>query len=225
MSTTLFESRSSTSATAYGGVIDAIGGIAAAVIAIVGLTGYHAEMMAAIATIVFGAALLIEGGTLLTEYASVMPSAGTTDFSDSGVSLMFLGGVAGMVLGILALLGIATATFTSISVIVFGAALVLASSSVRHLFMLQSAARRTMARSGSEMIAGEMASGSSGVHLLAGMAAIVLGVLAVCGTRTPVLTLSALLIVGVTLILTGSTLSGLVMSFMHQEQRTPRVPL
>ncbi|MGH8141293.1 MAG: hypothetical protein ACREU2_02050, partial [Steroidobacteraceae bacterium] len=65
MNTAYVDTRSAGgTATAYGGVIDAIGGIAAAVIAIVGLTGFHPELMAGIATIVFGAALLIEGGTL-----------------------------------------------------------------------------------------------------------------------------------------------------------------
>jgi hypothetical protein len=48
--------------TTYGWVADAIGGIA-------GLSGSHSETILAIATIVFGAALLIEGGTMITEYA------------------------------------------------------------------------------------------------------------------------------------------------------------
>jgi len=54
---------------AYGWFADAIGGTAAAVLAIIGLAGVHSEMMVAIATIIFGAALLIEGGTMLSEYA------------------------------------------------------------------------------------------------------------------------------------------------------------
>lgn len=68
------------------------------------------------------------------------------------------------------------------------------------------------------MLAGEMASGTAGVHLLTGLATIVLGILAlVAGAPARVLTLSALLILGVTLIMTGSTLSGLVMSFMRNQ--------
>lgn len=54
----------------YGWFADAIGGAAAAVLAIMGLAGVHSDMMVAIATIIFGAALLIEGGTMLTEYAA-----------------------------------------------------------------------------------------------------------------------------------------------------------
>jgi hypothetical protein len=218
MNTAFVDSRPAATATAFGGLADAIGGIAAAVIAIVGLTGFHPEMMAAISAIVFGAALLIEGGTLLSEYAVVMPAMGMNPevVSDSGISAMFLVGAGGIVLGILALLGIATVPLTAIAVIAFGAALVLSSSAVRQLFVLQSAARRMSSRSGSEMLAGEMASGSSGVQLLSGLTGIVLGILAVSGVRPAVLTLAALLVLGVTFILTGSALSGLVMGFMRQ---------
>jgi hypothetical protein len=129
---------------------------------------------------------------------------------------MFLAGIGGIVLGVLGLLGIQMATLTAVASIAFGAALVLSSSSVRHLFILQSKVRRLGARSATEMLAGEMASGSAGMQLLTGLAAIVLGILAVSGARSPQLTLVAMLILGVTLIMTGSTLSGLVMSFMHQ---------
>lgn len=216
MNTAYMDTRSTANATAYGGLADAVGGIAAAVIAIVGLTGFHPELMAAISAIVFGAALLVQGGTLLSEYAVVLPVVGAEAVADSGLSAMFLAGAAGIVLGILALLGIAIVPLTSIAVIAFGAALVLSSSSVRHLFLLQSTARRVAPRSGSEMLAGEMASGSAGVQLLSGLTGIVLGILSVSGERSPVLTLAALLVLGVTFILTGSALSGLVMGFMRQ---------
>lgn len=225
MSSTFVESRPAAQATAYGGVIDAIGGIAAAAIAIVGLSGYHPEIMAAVATIVFGTALLIEGGTLLSEYTLVMPTvANATDLADGGISVMFLTGIGGIVLGILALLGIVPATLTAVSVIAFGAAMLMSSGAVRHLFVLQSAARRAAVRSNSELIAGEMASGSAGVHVLSGVTAVVLGIIAVAGVHNAVLTLTALLVLGATFILTGSSLSGLVMSFMRQE-RAPRTPL
>lgn len=53
----------------YGGFVDALGGIATIVLAIIGLAGVKAEMLVAIATVVFGAALLIQGGAMLTEFA------------------------------------------------------------------------------------------------------------------------------------------------------------
>ena len=61
-----------------------------------------------------------------------------------------------------------------------------------------------------------MASGSAGIQALAGLAAIVLGILALAGnTADLTLILVALLALGATLVLTGSTLSATVLSFMR----------
>jgi hypothetical protein len=214
--------RASTEAATYGGLVDATGGIVTVVLAIVALAGVHPNVIVPITVIVFGAALLIQGGTMLSEYTRIFSPtiAGAATFSGeqfggSSLSALFLVGAAGIVLGVLALLNIAPAQLTAIAVIAFGSALVLSSNSVRHLYLLRtSASAGTTAGMGSEMVAGEMASGSAGVQMLAGLAAIVLGILAVSGTNPDVLTLAALLVLGATVILTGSTLSGVVQSFM-----------
>jgi hypothetical protein len=64
-----------------------------------------------------------------------------------------------------------------------------------------------------------MASGSAGVQLLTGLSAGVLGILAVAGENPVLLTLVALLLLGITVLLSGSALSGLVMSFMRPVTR------
>ncbi len=207
---------------AYGGLVDAVGGVATMVLAIVGLAGVHAEMMVAIATIVFGAALLIEGGAMVSEYARIMFPAGTStastqSYASGGLSALFLVGAAGIVLGVLALLGINGGTLTSVAIIAFGAALVLSSNSVWHLHQLKQSTEtaETQTASGAAILANEMASGSAGVQSLAGLAAIVLGVLALAGLNPPVLTLAALIALGATLILTGGSLSATVISLMR----------
>jgi hypothetical protein len=207
-------------AAAYGGLADAIGGIATIVLAIIALAGIHPEIILPIAIIVFGAALLIQGGTMLSEYASIIFPAGSGGSSDQvgvgSLSTLFLVGVAGIVLGILALLGIEMGILSAIAVIAFGSALLLSSNSVRNLYMMQSSASRSAApRGGTELLAGEMASGSSSVQMLAGLTAIVLGILAVVGVKQNVLLLAALVVLGATVILTGSALSGLVIGFMR----------
>jgi hypothetical protein len=208
-------------AAAYGGLADAIGGIATIVLAIVALAGVHRETILPIAVIVFGAALLIQGGTMLSEYASIIFPAGSTSasseqFGVGSLSSLFLVGVAGIVLGILALIGIAPEVLTAIAVIAFGSVLMLTSTAVRHLYMLQSSASSTAApRAGTELLAGEMASGSAGVQMLAGLASVVLGILAVLGINDGVLALAALIVLGATIVLTGSALSGLVVGFMR----------
>lgn len=228
MSTTYTDSSTPVEAAAYGGLADAIGGIATIVLAIIALAGVHPEVILPIAVIVFGAALLIQGGTMLSEYASIIFPAGSTSasseqFGVGSLSTLFLVGVAGIVLGILALLGIVPAVLTAIAVIAFGGALLLSSNSVRHLYMLQSSSNRSGApRAGAELLAGEMASGSAGVQMLAGLAAVVLGILAVVGVNPTILLLAALIVLGATVILTGSALSGLVVGFMRSttERRT-----
>jgi hypothetical protein len=217
----------------YGGFVDAIGGIATVVLAIIGLTGVHSEILAAIAVIVFGAALLIQAGTMLTEYANIMYPLGGQgeqaqgEFSGgSDVAALFLAGAAGIILGILALLNLYPVVLNSIAVIVYGAGLVVTSNSVWHLQTLKRMSLMTRDamdwHSGSQMLAGEMAIGSAGTQALAGIAALILGILAVVGTFAGYLTLVALLVVGATVVLTGSALSGAALSFMRPAPERPR---
>jgi hypothetical protein len=211
----------------YGGLADAIGGIATIVLAILALAGVEPTTVLPIAIIVFGAALLVQGGTLVSEYESIMsPVAGTgavpEQFNLGGLSVLFLVGVAGIVLGILALLGIAPETLTAISVIAFGTGLLLSSNSVRHLSMLQTS-RSDTPEAGAELLAGEMASGSASMQMLAGLAAIVLGILAVAGIKPGILMLAALIVLGSAVILTGSALTGMILGFMRS--RPHRQPM
>lgn len=230
MNTAISQSRTPEAAAAFGGVMDAIGGIATAVLAIIGLAGWRPELLAGVATIVFGSALLIQGGTLVSEYSQVFTPGGALQMASDalggdGLAAMFPVGIAGIVLGILALLGIASYALTAVSVIAFGAALMLSAQSVRRLYRMQADLRRASvgAYSIREFLAGEMAAGSASIQFVAGLAALVLGIIAVvmaATVRGELLTLVALLIVGLTNIISGSALSGLVLSFMRPESRT-----
>lgn len=223
MSTMVSSENTFHEAATYGGVVDAIGGVATVVLAIIALSGINQPMLAAIATIVFGAALLIQGGTMLTEYTKLIFPAGAIDPAEDivgggGLSALFLVGAAGIVLGILALINIVPQMLTAAAVIAFGSAMLLSSNSVWHLYRAKHAWRQldvAQSLSGGEILAGEMASGSAAIQCLSGLAAIVLGILAVTGANPPVLTLVALLILGATVLLTGSTLSGAMISFME----------
>ncbi len=215
-------------AAAYGGMIDAVGGVATIVLAICGLVNVAPPIMTAIATIVFGVALLIQGGTMVSEYAQAtvpagLDSAAIDPFGGNSLAIVFLVGAAGIVLGILAILGINSGTLTPVAVIAYGTALLLSSNAVWRLYLLRRASRvQTLASAsssmiGGEMVASEMASGSAGLQALAGLAAIVLGIIALAGNANDLtLNLVALLALGATLILTGSTLSATVMGFMRR---------
>ena len=217
MSMTYSSSTMSSDAASYGGFVDALGGIAAIVLAIIGLSGVRPEILVSIGTVVFGAALLIQGGAMLTEYAQIemMPEANVSA-SGGGLSSLFLVGVAGIVLGVLALLGVHAAILTSIAAIAFGAALLISSSAVWQLLTSRSIAARFEARAPIlRVVASEVAAGSVGVQAMAGLGVIVLGILAVSGIFTASLTLVALLVAGAAIVLTGSTLSGTMIGFMR----------
>ena len=225
MSVTASGSRDSA---AYGGFIDAIGGVVTIVLAILGLAGIAPLMLVSIATIVFGVALLIEGGAMMSEYVHIIFPSGSRggsieSFGGVGLSAHFLVGAAGIVLGILALLGVESMVLVSIALIAFGAAMVLSSNSVWQLHQLKRAAMMPtegQPESGTAILANEMASESSGALTLAGLAAIVLGILAVAGLHSMILVFAALIALGATMILTGSSLSATVMSFVRPvEQR------
>ena len=195
--------------------MEAIGGIAAVVLAVIGLAGaLPPDNMAAISTILIGASLLFEGGTMAASYRQLLNNlegsgAGSADVGGA-VTVEFLAGAAGIVLGILALLGISATVLISASVIAFGAAFLLSSSSTASLSTLwaSSVYRREEAR----MVAREAASAGVGGQVLAGLAAIVLGILALLGINPPILNLVALLSLGVFVVLNGTALGSRSMS-------------
>jgi hypothetical protein len=204
---------------AYGGFVDAIGGVATIVLAIIGLSGAKPEMLVAIATIVFGAALLVQGGAMLSEYVGIIFPEGVGNvsmdqFGGSSLSALFMAGAAGIVLGILALVGVQSQILTSVAIIAFGAGLLVSSNSVSQLHALKRTVESQTA-GGAAVVAHEMASGSSAVQSLAGLAAIVLGILALADVHAVVLELSALIALGATLVMTGGTMSATVVSFMR----------
>jgi hypothetical protein len=129
-----------------GSVGEAIAAIVTIILTILALAHVVPEFLVAIATIVFGAALLLHGSATLAEYARVTIQAGTgsttATLGDGGLSVLFLAGAAGVVLGILALLGISTHELTAIAVIAFGAALILSSSLAMRVQLLKMSAAK-----------------------------------------------------------------------------------
>src|SRR4029079_16188232 len=96
--------------TSSGLLAEAVGGIATIVLAVLALSGISQQYLLPIATIVFRAALLIEGTSMATNLIHVL-SADTGEaaqFGINGVSAVLLGGVTGIILGVLALVRLAT---------------------------------------------------------------------------------------------------------------------
>lgn len=202
------------------GLIDDIGGVATVLLAVFGLAGLYAPILAAIASILFGVALLVQGRALLAQYtvASVEVAANTAVI-DSAAAIrvaVILLGAGGAALGVLALLDVNSAVLTPIASILFGAGLVFSSVSAWHLNAIRRAAAKGEA-SASDMLANQVALDSLGVQTFAGLTAIILAILATLGvTYDLTLNLVALLILGSALILRGGSLNAILLSFMHQ---------
>lgn len=210
-------SSASTEAVGYGGFVDALGGIATIVLAIIGLSGVQSLDLLSIATIVFGAALLIQGGAMLSEFAVIEATPRSNVVSaGGGMGALFGVGVAGIILGVLALLGVQSMILNSVALIAFGGALIVSSSAVWQLLTSRSMASRFEGSSSMlRVVATEVATGSASLQGMAGLAVIVLGILGVSGIHSLALTLIALIVAGAAIVLTGSTLSGTMMGFMR----------
>ncbi|MEK4035934.1 hypothetical protein WOC76_20105 [Methylocystis sp. IM3] len=188
------------------GLLDAAGGVATIVLAICGLTGIHPPILASVAVIVLGAELIARGAMI----ASVLSTAATESAADlalmgesgGGLAALFLAGLGGVTLGVLALLGVAELVLTAVATIAFGVALVLSNGSGAIMLSADSTAM------------GEGSLVAESVPAVAGLVAIVLGILALVlmgkAASGLSLILAALLILGAAVVVSGSGM-GLMM--------------
>jgi hypothetical protein len=189
---------------------EAIGGVVTVVLAILGLAHIVPNYLVPIAVIVFGAVLMTHGATLMSEYSQVARANAAVHVS-GGVSAVFLAGAAGIVLGILALLGIEATALTAIAVIAYGAVLVLSANSSLHLHAL-----RTIRTEGQpEMVGEDILTGSGGFLAMTGLSAVVLGILALAGFDPAILVLVSLLAMGATIVFTGTAFAGVMLTFFR----------
>jgi hypothetical protein len=110
------------------------------------------------------------------------------------------------VLGILALLGVASTQLVAIAVIAFGASLLISSNAGMRMRIL--AATPANADPALARIIGDMAVDTAGLQMMAGLAAIVLGILALSGFAPTKLVLIALLELGCFSSLTSAVIGG-----------------
>jgi|SRR5579883_756134 len=189
---------------------EAAGGVAVVVLAILGLANVAPQTLVSVAVIVVGAALLMQAAVQSAEFARMVAATETGEVAvadlTGGVTVEYLAGSAGIVLGILALLGIASMTLLAVALIVFGAVMLINCGVNSHVTGYRvggsavEGALQAMARQATVAVAGARA--------LIGVAAIVLGILALVNIRPEILVLVGLLIIGGALLLAGSAVAG-----------------
>jgi hypothetical protein len=192
-----------------GSIVEAAGGIAVIVLSIIGLAR-GGEFMTAIATIVLGVALLAEGGAIAAQFSKLLSAVtggalGAMELG-GGMTAEILAGGGAIVLGILALVGLKPMILLPAAVIAVGVALMLTAGAIERLneIRVQAAGLSETA----EKVAQAAVSGAVGTQVLAGIAAVVLGILALVTSYSASLTLVGLIVLGASVTLTGTALAG-----------------
>lgn len=187
-----------------GSSVEALGGLVAVVLAILGLSRYDPLRMGGVAAIVIGASLFVQGGAIASRWRSELRRLDGVRYDRNeligGVSTEVFGGVVGIVLGILVLADVIPAVLLAVAAIVFGGALLLGGAAQPELANLAAPPRRPTVQ--------EAVEASGGVMVLVGVAAAVLGILSLLGVG-PALTLAliAMLCIGGALLFAGGALT------------------
>ncbi|MFP4164469.1 MAG: hypothetical protein ACLFVE_10850 [Chitinispirillaceae bacterium] len=211
------QGKTSAQVIATGSLAEGIVGAGAVVLAILGLLGIFPAIMLYVATIAVGVALLFEGGAVTSRMKSLtdhnLISRSEAGDIGTGMTAEFLAGLAGTVLGILALLGIAPITLVSVAAIVYGAALVFGSGTTARVNALSFGGAQSDT---AQQVARESVSSASGVQMLVGIGAGVLGILALLGNIPATLTLVAMLSIGAADLVSGGAIGSRMLSLFRR---------
>lgn len=200
--------RPTTRIVAGGSTLEAVAGSAAVVLAILGLIGVAPGLLAAIAAISVGAALLSEGSAVATRYRDLVSGvSGEPGELGAGMTAEILGGIAGIALGILALVGVSRWPLLGIAAIAFGGSLMVGSWLITALNQARIGSGRDAPRPAAEHAARQAMKAAAGPQVLVGLGAVALGILALIGLSSHALTLIAFLSVGGATLLAGAVVT------------------
>ena len=192
---------------AGGSSIETLGGLAAAVLAVIGVAGYNPIVMLGTACIATGVALLAHGGSIAARWRQVLERLEGDQYDRSeligGIGTEVFGGAVGLVLGIVALAHVRPLVLLPVAAIVFGGSLLLggaAQPELEELVPEYDARYRRYTR--------DAIQASGGVMVMVGIAAAVLGILALLAVGPIItLTLVGMLCIGAALLMAGGALT------------------
>jgi len=207
-------------ASAGGSMVASLLGIGAIVLAILVLAKLYPNFMLHIGVIAVGVALLLESSAVASRFTGIMTGWSRSGLFNAvgmggGLGIGFMAGVAGIVLGILALIGYQPAILIPSAIIALGSSLVLGSGFTARLdaMALEATGEHPHLRDlGYETIAAAF-----GMKSLMGLGAIVLGILALLGFHTMILSLVATLALSFTFFATGSMAGLSTMSYAGKQ--------
>jgi hypothetical protein len=185
-----------------GASLEVLAGLAAIVVTVIGIDGYRPLTMAAVSTLLLGIALVTQGGAIASRWRTMLRRLDGIRYDRSeligGIGTEVFGGAVGVVLAILALSGVVPRVLIAVAAIVFGGALLLGGAARPELSNL-APGRDSRAQA---------VEASGGIMVIVGIAAAVLGILALLDVG-PILVLAliALLCVGAALVFAGGALA------------------
>jgi hypothetical protein len=198
----------------FGLLTEGAAGIAVIVLAVIALAGVSANALASIATIIIGVGLMVQAFNAAAEASRELNASGTGAIvADRGaeiggeVMIGIVAGLTGIVLGILGLVAINTPYMLPAALIVFGGALILSGAVAARGRMVAT----TMTASGAPVqVSYHGSTAISGLEILVGFAAVILGILALLLASSGILVLVGFIAVGAALLMVSATFSGAV---------------
>lgn len=186
------------------------GGIALIVLGILALAKIQPMLLNSIAVIVAGATLAVAGAAMSGKYARALAQAAPAGLNVNqfapGMAAGVLGGASGVVLGILALIGVGSETLIAVALIVFGASVLFdygAQAQLRALRTVGAGGTTDAAR-----VAMSAAATTNAAALLLGVGLITLGILSLTHLVPVILSSAAFVAFGTYLLLEGGIAAG-----------------
>ncbi len=198
-----------------GASAEVIGGIGAIVLAILGLAHVAPDIVIPIASIVVGAAFVLESGAMAVEYSrlvGVLEAGQHEEAGFGGLSIKVLAGFVGIVLGVLALIGLSPMVLTSVSAVVFGTALTLSGPMAVDFEALEEGTAKRP-----QPVMRGLAAASVAVQMVSGLGVTIMGILALTGLHATTLVLVSLLVLGLGILVNGPAMNGKLLSMAGWE--------
>ncbi len=207
---------------AGGSLAEALCGLGTVVLAILALAAVYTTFLAPVAALVLGAALFLEGAAVAIRFSRMMNEVQGDAVENElelggGMSAQVGGGIAVFVLGILALVGVVPHILTAVAVIAAGAAVLIGCGSTARLNHLV-IGRWGLSENGMSVARAGVTS-AAGAQVLAGLAGIVLGILALIdrfAAYTWTLSSVGLLCLGAVVLLGGVAISARMMNLLRR---------
>jgi len=188
-----------------GASLEVLAGLGAVALTVIGIDGHRPLTMGAVATLLLGIALVTQGGAIASRWRAMVRRLDGTRYDRTellgGIGTEVFGGLVGIAIAILALAGVVPRVMVPVATIVYGAAL-----------LLGGAAQPELANLGGRDSRAQAVEASGGIMVIVGIAAAVLGILALLEVGPAiVLALIALLCVGGALTFAGGALAARLM--------------